>query len=390
MITSAVLQTDSRMRIGILTYFRPINYGAYLQAYALSHRLNQEEGIEAEIIDFHMPQEDEVYEKQLALQKIIPKMFFERARFKTFREALSQQLLSDSACSGEIKEFTDFVDGKYDVIIAGSDEIWKIDGCRGYPTPYFLPGELGCKKVSYAASGRSPFCKLNKEDQESLKEYFDDFSYIGVRDEKTRDEILTLGISADRIHMDFDPSFVYDFKPDRERGKELLKKYYKIYGKKKIIAVLVKEGLREKPGLGRYLMEKYGKEFDFIAIYEWNAYLKNYPKISPFEWKDMLAGTDGVISAYFHGICFSYIAGTPFYALEKRAKNNEESKLYDLLRRFGMLNRYSFKVQELISNSRFDDFLNDVREGRRMNSEIIVNQARTEFGWFIDGIRKFE
>ena len=42
------------MKVGILTYHRSVNYGAYLQALALCKKLNCEQDISAEIIDFRM------------------------------------------------------------------------------------------------------------------------------------------------------------------------------------------------------------------------------------------------------------------------------------------------------------------------------------------------
>ena len=41
------------MRVGILTYHKTHNYGAYLQSYALTNYLNQKNGIQAEIVDYN-------------------------------------------------------------------------------------------------------------------------------------------------------------------------------------------------------------------------------------------------------------------------------------------------------------------------------------------------
>ncbi len=61
-----------------------------------------------------------------------------------FQDALKEQILSkESLCGDDIEEFQSFVYRKYDIIIADSDEIWRPDGIRGLPKPYFLPGDLG-------------------------------------------------------------------------------------------------------------------------------------------------------------------------------------------------------------------------------------------------------
>lgn len=376
------------MKIGILTFFRPVNYGAYLQAYALSHRLNQEEDIEAEIIDFRMPAEDVFYEKDFKLQKNIFKRLFCKKRSETFRNELDKQLLSHcSFCSASIEDFIAFVDKKYDIIIAGSDELWKVDGYRGFPTPYFLPGNMHCIKVSFAVSGRTSFDVLHDAEKKLLQGYLNDFDYIGVRDKATADNVISLVDDSTKVHMNFDPSFVYDFKPDAENGRRILKQYFNCSGNKKVVAVMYNEGLRTSPKLCHYLKNEYGDEFDFISIYQWNPYLKMHPALTPFEWKDIVAAVDGVISMYFHGICFSILAGTPFLAIEKRTKSNEESKLYDLLNRIGQTDRYSLGLNSALKDNKVDHFMQEVSTGVRLDFTKAIGQARDEFKSFVEKLR---
>ena len=64
----------NRIKVGILTFHRAYNYGAYLQACALCNRLNQEEDIECEIIDFRMQKDVEFYnshQNRSTLEKIL-------------------------------------------------------------------------------------------------------------------------------------------------------------------------------------------------------------------------------------------------------------------------------------------------------------------------------
>lgn len=376
------------MKIGIMTFFRPINYGAYLQAYALSHRLNQESDITAEIIDFHMPEEDNFYRRETKVHKNLPRVLFNRKRFQAFRASLSQQILSEeSCCSNEISQFISFVDGKYDIIIAGSDEVWDVNAYRGFPTPYFLPGELHCKKVAYAVSGRTPFDRLSDSDKELLHRYLDDFAYIGVRDEATARNVCSLMGDSDRLHRNFDPTFVYDFEQDKENGRRLLKKYYGCSGRKKVIAVMYKERNQESPSLCRYLKDTYGDQYEFISIYQWNYGMKKYPALTPLAWKDVIAAVDGVISMYFHGICFSVFAGTPFLAIEKRAGLDEESKLYDLLHGLGQMDRYSLGLNAALQEKKIERFTQEVSDGVRLDFTDAVGQAREAFSSFVDELR---
>ncbi len=376
------------MKIGILTYFRAINYGAYLQAYALSNRLNREDDIEAELIDFHMPAEDEYYQKQLKWRKNFLSTFYNRRRFNVFRDAWKSLSLSEtSLCGNDIEEFLSFVRGKYDIIIAGSDEIWRPDGIRGFPAPYFLPGDTGCIKVSYAAAGLLSNEKLNEENLLFIKKCLDDFSYIGVRESKSINEIKSFVSDKGKVHLNYDPCFIYDFVPDPERGRSLLRKYFHLSGKRKVIAVMYTERPEDGPVLEKYLKQNFGDNYDFISLYVRNAEFQNYPSVTPFEWIDLIAAADGVISMFYHGIIFSILTGTLFYAVEKRAACKEESKQYDLLSRLGLLSNYSFGLDDAIKNDGIKNFMNSVALGEKMDFSSVKENARKEFNEFVSVLR---
>lgn len=49
------------MKIGILTFHRALNYGAVLQAYALSRHINKKSGCSCEIIDYICPKIEKDY-----------------------------------------------------------------------------------------------------------------------------------------------------------------------------------------------------------------------------------------------------------------------------------------------------------------------------------------
>ena len=52
------------MRVGILTYHRSHNYGAFLQAYSLCAKLNEYENVDCEIVNYNLASEDTVYKKK--------------------------------------------------------------------------------------------------------------------------------------------------------------------------------------------------------------------------------------------------------------------------------------------------------------------------------------
>ena len=189
------------MRIGILTFHRAVNYGAYLQACALCRRLNEENSIKAEIIDFQMEKEVEKYspEKWSLFRKIkhyklfkysiSQRTLFERAVEDALMEISDQHIISDST-----EELVEYMNGRYDIVIVGSDEVWKIDGARGFPNPYWLEGDCHFRRVTYAASSRNDFSQLTPELHEKLREDINTFDLISVRDASTYASVYDLSL----------------------------------------------------------------------------------------------------------------------------------------------------------------------------------------------------
>lgn len=370
------------MKIGILTFHRSINYGAYLQAYALCSRLNQENDIQAEIIDYQMKVDDLHYKKHFPSKRLGYVIHTLRLR-NTFSKSINKLPKSkDKLISDDLNAFREFVKGKYDVIIAGSDEIWRNDTYRGFPNPYWLPGELNAKKFTYATSAaRCRFDNMPEDKTKALHEILKDFSYIGIRDERTYNELTKLNAVNDILKMNCDPSFVYDFQASAERGRKIITEKLKISKDKKIILFM---GRNAK--LIDELYQKINGPKEIVTLFTYNKKTVNTPFITPFEWMDLIACADFVISEYFHGVCFSIINNTPFYSVETRSQSSETSKVYDLLKRHDLLDRYHYKYQENCIN----DIINKINSDSNRNNvdfSQIVSELRNNFNEFLTAIR---
>ena len=349
------------MKIGILTYHASHNYGAFLQAYALCELLIEETGNDVEIVNFNMSQAEVFYESIVNSEKDEEQKAYKRARYEMFKSELQRNLRLEGNCliSDDIDTFREWIHGRYDTVIVGSDEVWKIDGFRGFPNPYWLPGDLGCKKISYAASSRAALSNLTEEQKQQIKGYISDFEYIGVRDEVTKDLIHQL--TGRSVYLNCDPTFAYDFYINKELGKWLLKTKYHISGKKKCIALMI-TSMRFADSIVR----KYGKDFDFVPLSTFQKCTNENPVLNPFEWIQVIAGCDGLITNFFHGTVFAIKGNTPFVSFEIRdIESDQQSKIYDLLQRNSLENHYfRFDNPEEQSLRIIAPFLADVISGK--------------------------
>ncbi len=347
------------MKVGILTYHRSHNYGAYLQAYSLSHKLNSIKGIECEIINYNLKSEDEIY-KKVTLKKL-PYYFIYKKQDRMFNKILSKQLLSnETILDDNFEKVLEYAEKKYDIVIAGSDEIWHI-GTRGFPNAYWLPGKRNFIKVSYAASGRNSEEKLTDEVKKMMKIIYEDFNYLGVRDEITGKQICELSNKI-KTFRNCDPSCLYENFKEKNDLKRIICNKYKLDYNKKIIAIIY-----DRINIISKLRKKLGKDYQFICLTRpmINAD-KNLCSITPFEWVDVIGGADYVISSYFHGMMFAFNQNTPFIALDRRANSRtiETSKMYDFLNYTNLKKRY-YLGREL-TDSQIDEIskmiLKDLKE----------------------------
>ena len=354
------------MKIGILTYHRSRNYGAFLQAYSLCQKLNTEPGIKAEIINFRMQKEVNIYRNSIKKRTLIHPIE-EYHTHKTnarqdegFHRDFTKLKVSAGECIGDSPDdLAGYIKGKYDVVIVGSDEVWKTDGMRGFPTPYWLFGDLGCRKFAYAVSARSDFSKLSTENQSLLINAVNDFEFIGVRDQLTYDEVYKFRTSKDNIVKCCDPSFFNMYEPNKERAAEILSRA-KLSSQKKTIAIMT-----EEISIVKAIQEKLSKDYNLIAFYQWHPGLIDLTGLSPFEWLDVMASVDMVMTSFFHAVCFGVQFGVPLIAFGTPRKS---SKLIEVVKD---IHREDIYVSDM------NAYMSDTDISKKI--ELVINQTRIPY-----------
>lgn len=353
------------MKIGILTFHRSINYGAFLQSYALQHSLqNNLQGTDVEIIDYES-KASVTYSNKRILMSGFPFGFFfylhERRVFKKAQEKLVKS--AEHVVTDDLNVFTNTYRGKYDLIVVGSDQVWVTDGFRGFPNAYWLPYDMECIKVSYAASSRSDFSKLTGMNQLKLRGFLESFSYVGVRDDCTKREIDCI-CGNDRAEINCDPVFAWDFGNLRDHGKHILSEKCRISAEDKVAAVMMAPS-----NTSSHIVNVLKKSGYKVVAFHYKQKGAINVILDPFEWVAVISALDGFVTSFFHGTCFAIKYNIPFVSLEERSKNRERSKMYDLLRRIKLEDRYfnnvykfTEAVNKYIINAKPEKFDDNVAE----------------------------
>lgn len=187
-------------KIGLITFHGSINYGVYLQAYALQSVIESFNN-HAEIIDYNVFVENK---KRISLKvwtsrflhlgqswTVIKKKCFNASKkskerilkFDRFKERYMHLTLPCSSFSDLKKDYSN----RYSAIVCGSDQIWNPNYTEANPV-YFLDftGD-GVKRVAYAPSfGVATIDDGFSRFYQDYKYYLERFDALSVREESGR------------------------------------------------------------------------------------------------------------------------------------------------------------------------------------------------------------
>ncbi len=329
-----------------------MNDGAILQAYSQVTALQKQfKNSTVEIIDYRIKSMERMEFKFNFTKALLRLKFSKVKRYVKLKRFVKNNLpLSrDRLISDDYNEAINYLKNRYDVIVVGSDEVWKSicdDSKRPFPNIYWLSPEIKCIKIALAASAnRCDFNTIGIKKKEIGRKLLEDFDFIGVRDQHTIDFVKSLGVKNKEILKVPDPTFTYRFNKtdDRIIGKKLKSRGLDL--NKPILCYRLGIG-GEKGELCRKAKEYFEKKgYQTVSIGGRNQYasIDVGDMFNPFEWARVYKYFDFCITDRFHGSIFCLKNGTPFLAVEDDDYYKViRSKIVDLLDDFDMLEHYLF------------------------------------------------
>ncbi|MCF7497151.1 polysaccharide pyruvyl transferase family protein [Vibrio sp. L5-1] len=316
------------MKIGILTYHDTFNAGAFLQTFATYEYLKKT-GLDVEVIDY-VPKTGFIKEyktKVITKQPLrgIRAILSQRKFLKNNLKLSSKRVISDSFDTSK-KQLAGF-----DMLVVGSDTVFEVRPrekafAPEIPNVYYLPADLECKKVSFAASAdKSDFNLLNASQSKYLKDSLQNFSHLSVRDKFTQDSISKIAsVSSDLV---FDPTFLIEFPSTGVKQKltEIGKFAILNVANKKFGKIVANEYMRR--GWKVVCPTKCG-----LADVNLNGL------INPLEWAELYKFAQFTVTDRFHGTIFSLKANCPVLSIDDAIEYvNQTSKKEDMLARLDLI-----------------------------------------------------
>ncbi|MDD5416930.1 MAG: polysaccharide pyruvyl transferase family protein [Candidatus Aenigmarchaeota archaeon] len=357
-------------KIGILTYHRPLNYGAALQAYALQEKV-KELGAKCAIIDYRNNiLENRNRKLTLFTCKTIKELmlYILRGRsynrkLKNFRGFGEKYFNLSSTCS--TKEEVKGISSDFDKFICGSDQVWN-HKINGFDEVYYLNFlENPEKKNSYAAS--FGFKQIPEEYKSRFYSLLKDYNKLSVREHQGAKIIeQLLGYSPQVV---LDPTMLLT----KEKWFEIIKPYEH---NKKYILVYCFSHEDKVISLAKKIAKKTG--YDVISIlkpYTPHLGVKYEVELAPDEFLGLFKGAEYVVTNSFHGTAFSILFNKQFFTEFLPEQLGVNSRLEDILEIFGLKSRIITNDDPAVIENKINyDPVNRILEKEREKSTNFLKQ----------------
>lgn len=348
-------------KIAILThYYKNLNYGGTLQAYALCKATEKNLHIRVEQVSYPDLEDrirfqyslnkkaencfrgiyNAVYKKLSLFQRRVKNKYYHlkyknavdlNIRIKNFKN-FSETIIPHSDKVYTSENITEIL-AQYDAFITGSDQVWNTNW---YTPVFFLDFVPSDKiKISYAASISKD--SLTDKEKEIFKKSLADFKAVSVREEQAVDLIKDLSpvkpvvtldptllldasdwdkVCAPRVVED-DYIFCY-FLGDNPKERKIAKKFAKEKGLKLVSVPLT--------GVKVYSDLKFG---DVIL-----------PAASPEEFISLIKHASYVFTDSFHAVVFSQIYKRQYFVFNRDSKGSMNSRIINITNLFNTQERF--------------------------------------------------
>lgn len=310
------------MRISILTFYKVLNYGAVLQAYALRKAL-QDMGHEVDFIPYQPSCLMRPYRsvRLVSLRKYtyIFRLIRNQFLWKPFK-AFQENYLPDSSwytpgASG-LK-----VDPPVDAVVVGSDQVWN-SRLIGDGRQFFLPFPgVTCRKIAYAASSGG---EVDFLDDRSIIENFRTFHAVSVREASLAKAMEAKGLDCKVV---LDPTMLLEDYSEL-LGNRINGDYVFLYHV--VDSKRFNQGVKVARNTIRCPVINFGPKF--LAETD-----RNLLGVSPEDWVEGIRNAKAVYTSSFHGLVFSLMFGKRFVYIPNG--NASDSRCLDLLDRIDVRDR---------------------------------------------------
>ena len=332
------------MKIAIITFHASDNCGSQLQTNALSKVIKEHLGVTPDVIDFSNRHQQEVYATFRKIHRVkdlvrnLYRLLFLnllKPYHKSFRDFISNYVnLTNVRYS--LPEELKTLDGKYDVYIAGSDQVWNTKA-YDFDDSYFLDFVTKGRKIAYATSLGATNIIESSRDKIKYTKLVNDFSMLSVREKNA--QLLLQTITDKPVELLLDPTLLLP-KSDWEAlaGDEpLIKGKYIFY-----YAFTYADNPNR---IVKKLSEKYNMTVFIVDANAWamrRMFMDGFklaPQFGPKAFLNLIKYSELVLTTSFHGTALSVAMEKRFWFIKTPMLNPRDDRAITLLNQLGLFDR---------------------------------------------------
>lgn len=331
------------MKVGIVTIVDYTNYGNRLQNYALYYVLHQKFGCKVRTLAAHKEKgfcngnyliwcKESIAKILFNIMPVAAEKYFgnNMKRWATFCKWSRQIPTKHYYGSNRLPES---LNDKYDLFLAGSDQIWNYNFAQEKLYNYFLEFVRSKKKV--AVSGSFGVKKIPEKWKQSYKNGLSQFSDISVREDAGQAIVKEL-LGRD-VPVLIDPVMMLG----KEEWMKAAKKPWVDCSKSYVLKYYLGDEL-EKDKIDSWANRNNYKVYELL-----NEQIPELYSAGPGEFISLISNATIICSDSFHCIVLAIIFEKPFIVYERKGRDDDMlSRLDTLLKKFGFQNRWKDLLDE--------------------------------------------
>lgn len=365
------------MKIGILTWYKVLNHGAVLQAYALQSYL-QSLGHEVVLLKYNrpIPVNSHLLHRVSCIPNKIKRLFNgTESCFRAFvkdKQLLFSLFRKQYIIEGEYYN----KDNSLDLVFIGSDQVFDI--LSGY-NPYMFGQDVKAERIcAYAPCAAqttySVICKSKYATEISLN--LKRFTHLSARDSNTKELIHSYKPEVN-IPIVLDPVLLYGFSHELDQWKS----DNFLFGKKYIAVYAYQTYLDSKKEIDPIIKFARENKYLIVAVGYYHSWCDISINASPTDFLYIINNAVKVVTDTFHGTVFALTFNTDFCTIVRPSSAGNSNKLGFLVSQFNLENNVAkskYDIYDILNTSVDWITVNKLIDTYRKDSQEYILQCLTD------------
>lgn len=335
-------------KISIITILDNLNFGTYLQAFALC-KVTESFGYKPELVAYCRPGHSvsDQYNKSLQSTrnplKILARTYYAIRNLQLRKKDLS--IIKNYLTSKKYYSYDDLLKDPpiADIYMTGSDQVWNSIYNRGIDKSFFLGyAPHNATLISYGSS--IGMAEIPTHEKQLMYNLLSRYKQISVREHSSIKMLTDIGIPENKINHVLDPTLLMD----KQQWKKFVKKRIHDFPYLLVYSVENKEHNQLVSEVAKIIAQKYNLKI--VGVYYGSKSTRidscdiNHYRATPSMFLSLMYYADFAVVSSFHGTAFAINFEKNFLTISPKMFN---SRVIDILHICKLENRIIYNIDNV-------------------------------------------